>query len=220
MAILIVQADDARQRLTQRFLQRAGYVVDTAATLAAGRRQLTTRRYAFVLVANTLPDGVGLALVHEARQRDDHATSFILTGADDVDDRLRGFAVGADDCLAGSVHLLVLERRLRTITRQRFGRPRPRIRFGAGFELDLAGRRLRHGPHAVDLSRAQFDLLHHLLLHRGQPLTREQLGAHVGKGTEGSNFIDVHIRNVRKALARFAPPDFLQTVRGVGYQAA
>lgn len=220
MVILIVQNDDARRRLTQRFLQRAGYQVDTAATLAAGRHWLATRRYTFALVARTVADGEGLALVHEAGRRDDYSTSFILTGADDVADRLRGFAGGADDCLPGSVHLLELERRLRTITRQRFGRPRPRIRFGAGFELDLAGRRLRHGPHAVDLSRAQFDLLHHLLLHRGQPLTREQLGARVGKGTEGSNFIDVHIRNVRKALARFAPPDFLQTVRGVGYQAA
>ncbi|WP_460503275.1 winged helix-turn-helix domain-containing protein, partial [Hymenobacter agri] len=80
--------------------------------------------------------------------------------------------------------------------------------------------RLRHGSAAIDLSRSQFDLLHHLLQHRGQPLTREQLGAHIGKGTEGSNYIDVHMMNLRKALARFAPPDFLQTVRGVGYQAA
>ena len=220
MAILLVQTDDAPRRLTQRFLQQTGYLVDVAPDLADARHRLATRRYAFVLLALTLPDGEGLALVQEARLRDDHATSFILIGADAVEDRLRGFAARADDCLAGSVHLLELERRLRTITRQRFGRPRPRIRFGAGFELDLAGRRLRHGPHAVDLSRAQFDLLHHLLQHRGQPVTREQLGAHVGKGTEGSNFIDVHIRNVRKALARFAPPDFLQTVRGVGYQAA
>jgi DNA-binding response OmpR family regulator len=59
-----------------------------------------------------------------------------------------------------------------------------------------------------------------VLRHRGRPLTREQLGAHIGKGTEGSNYIDVHIMNVRKALARFAPSDFLQTVRGIGYQAA
>ena len=70
------------------------------------------------------------------------------------------------------------------------------------------------------MSRAQFDLLHHLLRHRGQVLTRQQLGAHIGRLDEGSNFIDVHIKNVRKVLSQFAPPDFLRTVRGIGYQAA
>ncbi|MGY3090761.1 DNA-binding response OmpR family regulator [Hymenobacter sp. UYAg731] len=221
MAILIIEAEEQRRNSVQRFLQRAGYVTDLAPTLAAAAAKLAARHYEFVLLAQTLPDGEGLTLLHEARRRSYQAAAFILLMATDaVDDRLRGFAAGADDCLARSTTLLELERRLRSIARQRFGRPRPRICFGAGFELDLAGRRLRHGPDAVDLSRSQFDLLHHLLRHRGRPLTREQLGAHIGKGAEGSNYIDVHIRNVRKALARFAPPDFLQTVRGIGYQAA
>ncbi len=221
MAILIVEADDQRRAAMQRFLQRTGYVTDLAATLAAAAEKLAARHYDFVLLAQLLPDGEGLTLLSEAQRRGSPVGAFILLMATDaVDDRLHGFAAGADDCVARSTTLLELERRLRSIARQRFGRPRPRISFGAGFELDLAGRLLRHGPHAVDLSRSQFDLLHHLLRHRGRTLTRQQLGAHIGKGTEGSNYIDVHIRNVRKALARFAPPDFLQTVRGIGYQAA
>ncbi|WP_201986661.1 response regulator transcription factor [Hymenobacter rubidus] len=222
MAILLVEPNDARRPVTQRFLHRAGYMIEAVPTAALARQQLARRRFEFVLLAQHLPDGDGLTLLREATRRDDHSAAFIiLTGTDEVEDRLRGFAAGADDCLAGSVPLVELERRLRAIARQRYGRQRPRIHFGEGFELDLAGRRLRHGSQAVELSRSQFDLLHHLLRHRGRPLTREQLGAHIGKGTnEGSNYIDVHIMNVRKALARYAAPDFLQTVRGVGYQAA
>ncbi|MBH8559313.1 response regulator transcription factor [Hymenobacter negativus] len=220
MAILIIEAHDTRRNSVQRFLQRAGYVTDLAPTLAAATAKLAARHYEFVLLAQNLPDGDGMTLLYEAQRRGTRASFILLMATDAVQDRLHGFAAGADDCVARSTSLLELERRLRSIARQRFGRPRPRIRFGAGFELDLAARRLRHGSDAVDLSRSQFDLLHHLLRHRGQPLTREQLGAHIGKGTEGSNYIDVHIMNVRKALARFAPPDFLQTVRGIGYQAA
>ncbi|MDB5269685.1 MAG: two-component system response regulator [Hymenobacter sp.] len=220
MAILIIEAHEQRRNAVQRFLQRAGYVTDLAPTLAAATARLAARSYEFVLLAQTLPDGDGLMLLHEAQRRGSRAAFILLMATDAVQDRLHGFAAGADDCVARSTSLLELERRLRSIARQRFGRPRPRIRFGAGFELDLAARRLRHGSEAVDLSRSQFDLLHHLLRHRGQPLTREQLGAHIGKGPDGSNYIDVHIMNVRKALARFAPPDFLQTVRGIGYQAA
>ncbi|MET4075162.1 response regulator transcription factor [Hymenobacter sp. UYCo722] len=221
MAILIIEAEENRRTSMQRFLQRAGYLTDLAPSLAAATAKLAGRHYEFVLLAQTLPDGDGLTLLHEANRRGFHAASFVMLMATDaVEDRLRGFAAGAEDCLARSTTLLELERRLRSIARQRFGRPRPRISFGAGFELDLAGRRLRHGAQAVGLSRSQFDLLHHLLRHRGRPLTRKQLGAHIGKGSEGSNCIDVHIMNVRKALARFAPPDFLQTVRGIGYQVA
>ncbi|GAB2852374.1 response regulator transcription factor [Hymenobacter ruber] len=220
MAILIIEAHDTRRNSVQRFLQRAGYVTDLAPTLAAATARLAARSYEFVLLAQFLPDGDGLTLLYEAQRRGSRAAFILMMVTDAVQDRLQGFAAGADDCVARSTTLLELERRLRSIARQRFGRPRPRISFGAGFELDLAARRLRHGSEAVDLSRSQFDLLHHLLRHRGQPLTREQLGAHIGKGTEGSNYIDVHIMNVRKALARFAPPDFLQTVRGIGYQAA
>jgi DNA-binding response OmpR family regulator len=220
MAILLIEADEKRHRPLQRYLQRAGYATDLAPTLAAGTARLAARRYEFVLLAQTLPDGDGLVLLYEAQRRGAREAFVLLMDTDAVQGRLHGFAAGADDCLARSTTLLELERRLRSIARQRFGRPRPRIRFGEGFELDLAARRLCHGPNAVGLSRSQFDLLHHLLRHRGRPLTREQLGAHIGRGHEGSNFIDVHIMNVRKALARFAPPDFLQTVRGIGYQAA
>ena len=221
MAILIIEADDKRRTSLQRFLRRAGYLTNLAASLAVAKARLAARRYEFVLLAQTLPDGDGLSLLYDAQRRGTVSAAFVLLMATDaVQDRLQGFAAGADDCMARSTTLLELERRLRSIARQRFGRPRPRICFGEGFELDLAARRLRHGSEAVDLSRSQFDLLHHLLRHRGQPLTREQLGAHIGKCSEGSNYIDVHIMNVRKALARFAPPDFLQTVRGIGYQAA
>ncbi|GAB3588709.1 response regulator transcription factor [Hymenobacter daeguensis] len=221
MAILLIDPRDGRRAATQRYLLRAGYSIETALNAAEARERMAGRPYEFVLLAQRLPDADGLALLRECVWRGNRTSAFILlTGSEDVEDRLQGFAAGADDCLAASVSLVELEQRLRIIARQRFGRPRPRIRFGAGFELDLAGRLLRHGAHAVDLSRSQFDLLHHLLRHRGQVLTRQQLGAHIGRVDEGSNFIDVHIKNVRKVLAQFAPPDFLRTVRGIGYQAA
>jgi DNA-binding response OmpR family regulator len=140
--------------------------------------RLAACHYEFVLLAQTLPDGHGLTLLYEAQRRGSQAAFILMMATDAVQDRLHGFAAGADNCVARSTTLLELERRLRSIARQRRG-PAPRaISFGAGFVLDLAGRRLRHGPDEVDLSRSQFDLLHHLLRHRGRPLTRQQLSAH------------------------------------------
>ena len=70
----------------------------------------------------------------------------------------------------------------------------------------------RHGGHEVPLTKKEFDLLHYLLLHRGRVLTRLQLGEHlwgnVLEDDSDSNYIDVHIKNVRKKLAQFGPADF------------
>ena len=85
-------------------------------------------------------------------------------------------------------------------------------------------RLVRHNGQEVPLTRKEFDLLHYLLLHRGRVLTRLQLGEHlwgnVLEDDSDSNYIDVHIKNVRKKLAQFGPADFLETVRGIGYRAA
>ena len=225
MQVLIVDATAGRRQALRHFLQRARYVVELAATHAAAAERLAGRRYDFVLLAQTLPDGDGLALLSQAMQGPNHAASFVLfTASAAVEDRLRGFALGADDCLAPPVYLPELERRLRVIARQRFGLQRPVISFGAGFVMDLGARTVRYGPRAVHVSRKQFDLLHYLLCNRGRALTRRQLGAHLADesatATEASNYIDVQIMNVRRALATCAPADFLQTVRGVGYRAA
>ena len=223
MAILIIEANEALRTPMQWYLQRAGYAVEAVPDLAAADRRLASQSYHFVLVAQVLPDGNGpMWLRRLARRENQHASFILLTATAAVEHRLRGFAAGADfgPLPAQPVYLPELERRLRSIARQRLGRQRPKISFGAGFVLDLAARLLRHGSQAVHLSRSQFDLLHYLLQHRGRAITRQQLSAHIGKDSDDSNFIDVHIMNVRKVLGQFAPPDFLQTVRGIGYRVA
>jgi DNA-binding response OmpR family regulator len=225
MEVLLVEAEVRPRQQLHRFLRHAQYGVDVATTWAEAAAYLDRRPYDFVLLAQDLPDGDGLDLIHLATRHEAHPTSCIVfTATPDVEPRLRGFALGADECLAKPVSVAELERRMRVIIRQRVGLKRPAIHFGPGFVLDLAARKLCHGPHNVHLSRMQFDVLHHLLSHRGQVLTREQLGAHISRrpaaALESSNFIDVHIMNVRRALAPYAPTDFLETVNGVGYRAA
>jgi DNA-binding response OmpR family regulator len=225
MDVLLVEPDATRRQELHAFLRLAQYRVGVTTTLAEAAARLATQAYDFVLLAQALPDGDGLRLLPLANRHGQRPTSCVVfTATTDVEDRLRGFALGADECLAPPVSLAELERRMRVIVRQRVGRKRPVIHFGAGFVLDLAARSLRHDNQPVHLSRKQFDVLHYLLRHRGQVLTREQLGAHIGRQPadyqESSNFIDVHIMNVRRALAPYAPTHFLETVNGVGYRAA
>ena len=104
MAILLIDPNDGQRAATQRFLQRVGYSVDAASDATTARERMAGRHYEFVVLTQHLPDCDGLVLLRESIRRGKRASAFILlTGTEDVEDRLRGFDAGADDCLAASV---------------------------------------------------------------------------------------------------------------------
>ena len=225
MRVLVIHPEEAFCQQLYHFLQQAHYLVDCAATHTTAVERLARHEYDFVLLAAELPDGDGLALLSAAVLDPLQPASFIvLTAPAAVGVRLKAFDLGADDCLPNTVLLPELERRMQAIARRRFRLKDPKFLFGAGFVLDPSARTLRHDTYLVPLTSKQFDLLHYLLLHRGYPLTRQQLGAHVWGDNEASqrasNYIDVHIKNLRRALANFAPSDFLETVHSIGYRMA
>ena len=225
MTVLIVEDERTLARELGIFLYQQGFVCTVARTAREARTQLADNPFNFVLLDLGLPDGDGLNLLREARPREGQEASFIiLTARGALDDRIRGLDLGADDYLPKPFSLLELTSRMQAITRRKFGLKRTEITFGDGFSLDSTGRIVRQGGQEVPLTKKEFDLLHYLLLHRGRVLTRLQLGEHlwgnVLEDDSDSNYIDVHIKNVRKKLAQFAPADFLETVRGIGYRAS
>lgn len=88
--------------------------------------------------------------------------------------------------------------------------------------MDVQNRTLYFNEVSVNLTKKEFDLLHYLSLHKNRVLTRMQLSEHIwGDILEedfDSNYIDVHIKNLRKKLANHASVDWIETVRGIGYR--
>ena len=225
MHVLLVEDDKALHKEMRQFLLQAQYLVDSAHTYAEASEKLFVNSYDFVLLDLGLPGGDGLDLLREARHNDKQEASFIiLTARGALDDRIKGLDLGADDYLPKPVSLLELTSRMQAITRRKFGLKRPEITFADGFAMDPTARTIRHQGHDVPLTKKEFDLLHYLVLYRGRVLTRLQLGEHlwgnVLEDDSDSNYIDVHIKNVRKKLAHFSPIEFIETVRGIGYRAA
>ncbi|RYU80515.1 response regulator transcription factor [Hymenobacter persicinus] len=225
MHVLIVEDEKSLHQEVRQFLTQAQYLVDSAYTRAEASEKIFVNGYDFVLLDLGLPDGDGLSLLREAKENERQEASFIiLTARGALDDRIKGLDLGADDYLPKPFSLLELLSRMQAITRRKFGLKRQEIPFGRGFQLDVTGRVLRHEGQEVTLTKKEFDLLHYLLLHKNRVLTRLQLGEHlwgnVLEDDSDSNYIDVHIKNIRKKLGQYAPTDFLETVRGIGYRVA
>ncbi|MBF9141442.1 response regulator transcription factor [Hymenobacter properus] len=222
MTVLIVEDERTLARELGIFLHNHNFACTVARTAAEARAQLADTPFDFVLLDLGLPDGDGLQVLAEAKQNELTAAVIILTARSAVEDRIGGLELGADDYLAKPFSLPELLARMHAITRRRFGLHKPRVACGA-FELDLQTRQLFCAGQEVSLSVKEFNVLSYLVLHKNRVLTRLQLTEHIWGNLADtgfdSNFIDAHIKNLRKKLGQYADTDWLETVRGMGYRA-
>ena len=221
---LLMIDDDARlASMVSDYLGRAGFDVETAGSLAAGRENLASTTYEALILDLMLPDGDGLDLCRELRgaSRTRQLPLLMLTARGDSMDRIVGLELGADDYLPKPFEPRELLARVKALLR----RASPQasgddvLRFGR-LEVDLGARTARLEGKACDLTGHQFDLLVVLAQSPGRVLSRDQimdsLKGHPLEAFDRS--IDVHISRIRAVIEDDPKaPRRVLTVRGAGY---
>ena len=221
MKVLIVEDERSLAEEIEAFLKKAFYICDLARTAKQGLENIAINQYDFILLDLGLPDNDGLNLLIDAKKYNPGAAYIILTARGNIEDRIKGLDLGADDYLPKPFSLLELQSRMQAISRRKFGLNSELISLGE-FKIDLQKRLLFHHESEIELSRKEFDLLSYLLLHKNRPLNRMQLSEHIwgsfADDDSDSNYIDATIKNIRKKLGAFGLVDWLETIRGVGYK--
>lgn len=221
MKVLIIEDEKTLAYEMEAFLKKSFYLCDLAHSFKAGLEQLELNKYDFILIDLNLPDGDGLEILKSAKKSNPDAAYIIITARTNLKDRVNGLDLGADDYLAKPFYLLELQSRMQAITRRKFNITEELLPIGE-FNVDLQKRLIIFKEQEIELSRKEFDLFSYLLLHKNRVLTRVQLSEHIW-GTfvnddYDSNYIDAHIKNIRKKLNAWADTEWLETVRGVGYR--
>ena len=221
---LLLIDDDARlAAMVGDYLRQAGFEVDAAGSLSAGRAKLRDGHYDALLLDLMLPDGDGLDLTRELRNdaRTRRLPLLMLTARGEPMDRIVGLELGADDYLGKPFEPRELLARVKALLR----RAQPEaaadevLRFGR-LEVDLGARQARIDDKACDLTGHQFELLAVLAQAAGRVLSRDQimdaLRGHPMEAFDRS--IDVHVSRIRSAIEDDPKnPQRVLTVRGVGY---
>lgn len=221
MKVLIVEDEKTLAYEMEAFLKKGFYVCDITHSFKDALEKLELNKYDFILIDLTLPDGNGLEILKKAKKSNPDAAYIIVTARTNLKDRVSGLDLGADDYLAKPFYLLELQSRMQAIARRKFNITEELLSVGE-FQVDLPRRVVIFNQQTIELSRKEFDLLSYLLLHKNRVLTRVQLSEHIW-GTfvnddYDSNYIDAHIKNIRKKLNIWADTEWLETVRGVGYR--
>jgi two-component system OmpR family response regulator/two-component system response regulator QseB len=217
MRILLVEDDRMLGDGLQAGLTQAGYAVDWLRDGEAAVAALSTESFAAVVLDLGLPKRDGLSVLQWLRGRHDATPVLILTARDQLEDKVRGLDLGADDYVLKPFDLDEISARLRALVRRAHGRPEPVLSLG-GIELNPAARTVTRGDQLIELTPREFDLLHLLLQNADRVLTRRTLEEQLYTWNDAvdSNALEVHIHHLRRKLGN----ELIRTVRGVGYIAS
>lgn len=221
MRILIVEDEKSLVSEIKQFLEKEDYNCDLAYTGTEASELIAVNPYDFILLDIGLPDYNGLDLIKEAKEYNSEAYFIIITARGELEDKIKGFDLGADDYLPKPFSLFELLSRIQAITRRKFGQQSSIIQFG-DFALDTVKKHLQFKKTPIDLTKKEYKLLSYLVLNKNRILDRLQLTEHIwGDFFEDdfdSNYIDVHIKNIRKKLSAYDETSWIKTIRGIGYK--
>ena len=218
--IFLLEDDEALGRGITMALEGPERAVFRAGTLAEAEEILARERFSLLILDVNLPDGSGLELLKQLRQRGDSVPVILLTANDLEVDIVAGLELGADDYITKPFSLAVLRARVNTQLR-RGGTAQPeRLELG-GFIFDFGRMSFTKDGVPVELSKREQQLLRLLVENRGQTLTRAALVDRIW--TDGAEYVDenalsVTVKRLRDKLED-APsrPRYIKTVYGLGY---
>jgi DNA-binding response OmpR family regulator len=222
MNVLIVEDEKGLALEVDEFLSHEGFTVEHARTKKSAEEKIFVNNYDFILLDLGLPDGDGFDLLKMLKGLDKREDAvIILTARGAVDDRVSGLEQGADDYLAKPFSLSELLARMHAITRRKHRLESNDISI-KGLKINIQNRTVMFNDERINLTKKEFEILNYLVLNKNRVISRTNLTEHVwGDVLEinsDSNFVDVHVKNLRKKLSQFIPIDWFETVRSIGYR--
>jgi two-component system phosphate regulon response regulator OmpR len=227
MPRLLLVDDDLRLRaLLETYLHREGFQVALAANWRQMERVLQDSHVDLIVLDLMLPDRSGLEICRDLRAGGNQLPIVMLTAKGDDVDRILGLEIGADDYLPKPCNPRELVARIRAVLRRNQTQPPGApaadaavARFGP-FTLKPGSRSLERDGQPVSLTTGEFAVLHALVSHPGQTLSRERLLA-LARGRQRGAFdrsIDIQMSRLRRIIEKDpSTPRYIQTVWGAGY---
>jgi DNA-binding response OmpR family regulator len=216
MRLLVVEDEPQLADALARGLRQVGLAVDVAADGQVALEKAAVHEYDVIVLDRDLPVVHGDEVCRRLTDGDPRARIMMLTAAGEIEDRIDGLTLGADDYLPKPFDLRELVARIRALGR-RPSRARPPVLCNGELELDCARREVRRTGRRIELQRKEFGVLQALLEADGAVISAEQLLARVWDENVDpfSNIVRVVVMTLRRKLGEPSP---IETVTGVGYR--
>jgi len=219
MRVLLVEDEQKIADFTERVLTAEGYKVTHAADGDSGEQYALSGNFDLILLDVMLPKKSGLQILKAIRERFEQLPVILLTARSEIEDKVQGLDLGANDYITKPFSLHELLARVRAHLRTIKKADGSVIEIG-DLRLDTTLRKAYQKEQEIDLTTREFELLLYLMNNPNRALTRaEILSAVWGYGHDpGTNVVEVYIRYIRSKLEKTSGRTQIETVRSVGYK--
>lgn len=219
MKVLVVEDELKIASFVRKGLEAQGFVVDVFHQGDDGYTAAISRPYDAMILDIMLPGRDGLSILRNLRERRVPLPVILLTARSELNERVEGLNLGADDYLTKPFYIEELIARLHAVTRRGSGTPQS-ILAVADLTVNLLTREVKRAGKRIDLTAREFALLEHLLRSPGRVFTRAQICEQVWDYhfDPGTNLVEVYVQRLRRKVDLDAAVKLIETVRGVGYR--
>jgi two-component system response regulator MprA len=219
VTVLVVDDDLKLLKMLRRTLTYEGFHVLTAADGNEALAQVEAHHPDVIVLDWLMPEMSGIEVTDRLRSAHDETMILMLTARDAIEDRVEGLESGADDYLVKPFAPAELLARVHALLRRSASAGKEQVLQYANLTLNPVTRETRRGDREFELTPTEFALLHYLMRHPRQVLTRQQILEEVWGYDFGGddNVLEVYIGYLRKKTEQTGENRLIQTVRGVGY---
>lgn len=219
MNVLYVEDEPKIADFVRLGLKEQGFIVDYCDNGDDGNCRALENEYDVIVLDIMVPGKDGLAILRNIRQQGRNVPVILLTARNELDDRLQGLNLGADDYIAKPFFVEELVARIHAVVRRTHG-DRQNVLSVGSIKLDRIARMVTCNQQQIELTAREFNLLEYLMRSPGRVFTRTQILEHVWgyDFNPNTNVVDVCIQRIRKKIDPLVNSNWLESVRGVGYR--
>jgi DNA-binding response OmpR family regulator len=219
--ILIIEDEPSLNKSMVDYLTAQKYLVEAVGNYTAALEKIEYYQYDCIVLDLTLPGGSGLQLLQSLKNNHKTDGVIIISARNELDDKIKGLQLGADDYLTKPFHLPELSVRIAAIIRRKNLQGSNTLYFEE-IQLEVEAKTVLVSGKEVSLTRKEYDLLLYFIINKNKVLSKNAIAEHLWGDdmdiADNYDFIYTHIKNIRKKLIQAGAGDYIRSVYAMGYK--
>jgi DNA-binding response OmpR family regulator len=221
LKLLIIEDEASLNRAIVNYLTNRQYLCESADTYSKALEKIECYQYDCIVLDIMLPDGNGLKLLEHIKANHKTEGIIIISARTELDDKITGIELGADDYLTKPFHLPELNARIAAIIRRKNLNGNNLLVFEE-IKMDVPGKTVSIYEKALVLTRKEYDLLLYFIINKNRVLSKNAIAEHLwGDDMDmaaNHDFLYTHVKNLRKKLEQAGAVDYIKNIYGTGYK--
>jgi DNA-binding response OmpR family regulator len=221
--ILIIEDEPSLNKSMADYLNAQQYIVETVGNYEDALEKIECYHYDCIVLDLTLPDGNGLHLLEALKKNFKTDGVIIISARNQLDDKITGLQLGADDYLTKPFHLSELSVRIAAIIRRKNLQGSNILNFEE-IRLEVECKTVFVSGKEIIITKKEYDLLLYFIINKNKVLSKNAIAEHLWGDdmdlADNYDFIYTHIKNIRRKLLQAGAGDYIRSVYAMGYKFA